>query len=63
MPCENGCNGCHTHVQDTNNKIYMKLDGSEFYKVLSIEDLFEIFQKYPNASYVLHGGNTAHGND
>ncbi|XP_017763664.1 PREDICTED: xanthine dehydrogenase/oxidase-like isoform X2 [Eufriesea mexicana] len=61
MPCENGCNGCHTRVQDTNDKIDMKLSGCEFHKVLSIDDLFEIFQKYPNASYVLHGGNTAHG--
>ncbi|KOC64413.1 Aldehyde oxidase 2 [Habropoda laboriosa] len=61
LPCENGRNGCHTLLQTTNNKINMELDGSEFHKVLSIEDLFAVFKNNPNASYVLHGGNTAHG--
>ena len=61
LPCKNGCNGCNSVVQSTENKIDMKLDGSQFYKVLSVDELFEIFQKNPNASYVLHGGNTAHG--
>ncbi|CAL7942348.1 unnamed protein product [Xylocopa violacea] len=61
MLCENGCNGCHTVIQNTEDKIEMKLNGSAFYKVLSIDDLFAVFQNNPNASYVLHGGNTAHG--
>ncbi|XP_076758274.1 uncharacterized protein LOC143427746 [Xylocopa sonorina] len=61
MLCENGCNGCNTIIQSGEDKIEMKLDGSAFYKVLSVDDLFAVFQKNPNASYVLHGGNTAHG--
>ncbi|XP_015433474.1 PREDICTED: indole-3-acetaldehyde oxidase-like [Dufourea novaeangliae] len=61
LPCQNGCNTCSTVNQTTEAKIDMKLDGSEFHKVLSVDDMFEVFQKNPTASYVLHGGNTAHG--
>lgn len=63
MPCEDGCNGCYTLSQNTEANISMKLDGSQFHKVLTVDDLFTLFQNNPNASYVLHGGNTAHGND
>lgn len=58
---ENSCNCCCTVIQKTEHKIDMKLDNSEFHKILSIDDLFALFQKNPNASYILHGGNTAHG--
>ncbi|XP_043603195.1 indole-3-acetaldehyde oxidase-like isoform X2 [Bombus pyrosoma] len=61
MPCENGCNSCQTLGQNTEAEISMKLDGSQFHKVLAVDDLFTVFQNNPNASYVLHGGNTAHG--
>ncbi|XP_076232212.1 xanthine dehydrogenase/oxidase [Calliopsis andreniformis] len=61
LPCENGCNGCSETSQSTDNKINMKLNGSEFHKVLSVDALFEIFQNNPNSTYVLNGGNTAHG--
>lgn len=40
----------------------IKLDDGEFHKVYSIDELFAIFQQKPNATYILHGGNTAHGN-
>ncbi|XP_014482532.1 PREDICTED: xanthine dehydrogenase/oxidase-like isoform X2 [Dinoponera quadriceps] len=39
----------------------IKLEDAEFFKVYSIEDLFAIFQQKPNATYMLHGSNTAHG--
>ncbi|XP_025155411.1 xanthine dehydrogenase/oxidase isoform X3 [Harpegnathos saltator] len=39
----------------------IKLDDAEFFKVYSIENLFAIFQQKPKATYMLHGGNTAHG--
>lgn len=42
--------------------LYIKFEDAEFFKVYSIEDLFGIFQEKPNATYMLHGGNTAHGN-
>ncbi|XP_061934259.1 uncharacterized protein LOC107992596 isoform X2 [Apis cerana] len=58
---ENSCNCCCTVIQKTEHKIDMKLDNSEFHKILSIDDLFALFQKNSNASYILHGGNTAHG--
>ncbi|XP_034185073.2 uncharacterized protein LOC117606576 isoform X1 [Osmia lignaria lignaria] len=61
LPCENDCNSCYTLIQNTEDKIDMKLEGMEFYKVLSVDDLFEVFAKKPDASYILHGGNTAHG--
>ncbi|CAK9818034.1 Indole-3-acetaldehyde oxidase [Anthophora plagiata] len=61
LPCQNDCNGCHALSQTTENKINMKLDGSEFHKVLSVDDLFTVFEKNPNVNYILHGGNTAQG--
>lgn len=62
MACENECNDCHTVIQNIEDKIDMKLDGSHFYKVLSVDDLFTVFKNNPNKTYVLHGGNTANGN-
>lgn len=61
-PCKNGYNGCSAIQQKTDNEINMKVGDSTFHKVLSVDSLFEVFQKNPNSSYVLHGGNTAHGN-
>ncbi|XP_076300418.1 xanthine dehydrogenase [Lasioglossum baleicum] len=60
-PCTNGFNGCATSDPNADTKIDIKLDGAEFRKVLSVDSLFEVFQNNPDASYVLHGGNTAHG--
>jgi len=40
----------------------IKLADAEFYKVYSINDLFAIFRQKPDATYILNGGNTAHGN-
>ncbi|XP_043523035.1 xanthine dehydrogenase/oxidase-like isoform X2 [Frieseomelitta varia] len=61
LACENECNDCHTVVQNIEDNIDMKLDGSHFYKVLSVDDLFTVFKNNPDKTYVLHGGNTAHG--
>ncbi|XP_043258855.1 indole-3-acetaldehyde oxidase-like [Colletes gigas] len=57
-PCTNNCTAV---VQNSESKIDMKLDGAEFHKVLSVSDLMELFEKKPNASYILNGGNTANG--
>lgn len=71
LPCPNGTNGqpclnsidnSITGAHNTESKIEMELEGSMFHKVLTVDDLFQIFQKNPEASYVLNGGNTAHGN-
>jgi len=40
----------------------IKLADATFYKVYSINDLFAIFRQKPDATYILNGGNTAHGN-
>lgn len=45
-----------------NGTLDIKLEDAEFYKVYTIEDLFAVFQQRPNATYILNGGNTAHGN-
>nr|XP_031846555.1 xanthine dehydrogenase 1-like isoform X1 [Nomia melanderi]XP_031846556.1 xanthine dehydrogenase 1-like isoform X1 [Nomia melanderi]XP_031846557.1 xanthine dehydrogenase 1-like isoform X1 [Nomia melanderi]XP_031846559.1 xanthine dehydrogenase 1-like isoform X1 [Nomia melanderi]XP_031846560.1 xanthine dehydrogenase 1-like isoform X1 [Nomia melanderi] len=60
-PCQNGYNGCSRVQQATDKEIDMKVGDSTFHKVLSVDSLFEVFQRNPNSSYVLHGGNTAHG--
>jgi len=61
MPCKGNCtNG---RVSDGNTEtVDIKLADSEFYKVYSIENLFAIFREKPDATYILNGGNTAHGN-
>ncbi|XP_008214986.2 indole-3-acetaldehyde oxidase [Nasonia vitripennis] len=41
--------------------IYLKLKDADFFKVFTIGQIFEIFNKCPNASYILNGGNTGNG--
>ncbi|XP_008216630.2 xanthine dehydrogenase [Nasonia vitripennis] len=36
-------------------------DSVKFHKVLDIEGIFAVFEKHPNSTYVMNGGNTAHG--
>ncbi|XP_014217161.1 xanthine dehydrogenase-like [Copidosoma floridanum] len=36
-------------------------DSLKFYKVLTVDDIFDIFRKHPSSSYVINGGNTARG--
>ncbi|XP_054016678.1 uncharacterized protein LOC128897052 isoform X1 [Hylaeus anthracinus] len=60
QPCETGSNGCATML-NAKSRIDMTLDGSQFHKLLGIDDLFQVFKEHPDATYVLHGGNTAHG--
>ncbi|XP_018363392.1 PREDICTED: xanthine dehydrogenase/oxidase-like [Trachymyrmex cornetzi] len=43
------------------NILYMKLEDAEFYKVYTIRDVFGIFQRNSQATYILNGGNTAQG--
>lgn len=52
----------HPNKSSKNVKLDIKLKDAEFYKVYSVEDLFAIFQQKPKATYILNGGNTAHGN-
>ncbi|XP_063993360.1 uncharacterized protein LOC135171019 [Diachasmimorpha longicaudata] len=42
-------------------EVRMDFGDVKFQKVLDIVSLFEVFTGNPNASYVLNGGNTAHG--
>ncbi|KAL6263816.1 hypothetical protein P5V15_003899 [Pogonomyrmex californicus] len=44
-----------------NTTLNIKLGDEEFYKIYSVHDLFEIFRRKPHATYILNGGNTAHG--
>ncbi|XP_011694377.1 PREDICTED: xanthine dehydrogenase 1-like isoform X1 [Wasmannia auropunctata] len=44
-----------------NTTLDVKLADAEFFKVYSINDLFAIFRQKPYATYILNGGNTAHG--
>lgn len=58
--CTDSC--CDKQLFDRNTTLDIKLADSEFYKVYSINDLFEIFRQKRNCTYILNGGNTAHGN-
>jgi len=59
MPCKGTCTDRYFSDENT---LDIKLADTEFYKVYSIENLFEIFREKPDATYILNGGNTAHGN-
>lgn len=61
--CHGGCDDpeliCESSIPRV---IEMDLkDSMKFHKVLKIDHIFEIFQKHPDASYIINGGNTAHG--
>ncbi|XP_025993326.1 xanthine dehydrogenase/oxidase isoform X2 [Solenopsis invicta] len=58
MPCRNKCD---KHISDAKTVDIKLADGAEFYKVYSIENLFAVFRQKPDATYILYGGNTAHG--
>ncbi|XP_011694376.1 PREDICTED: xanthine dehydrogenase/oxidase-like [Wasmannia auropunctata] len=59
IPCTSSCfDNQFFHRNETLN---IKLADAEFNKVYSIDDLFAIFRQKPNATYILNGGNTAHG--
>lgn len=55
--CDNKCKQLKPHKKN----IYMKFGNTKFYKVTSINELFLIFTENKNLSYILNGGNTAHG--
>ncbi|XP_018360424.1 PREDICTED: LOW QUALITY PROTEIN: xanthine dehydrogenase-like [Trachymyrmex cornetzi] len=46
---------------DEKKMLIIKLKDAHFYKVTTIKDVFTIFDNNPNATYILNGGNTAHG--
>jgi len=41
--------------------VHLKLESAQWFKVTSTKEIFEIFDKFGNAPYILVGGNTAHG--
>jgi len=61
MPCRGNCTNNRFSNENTET-VDIKLADTEFYKVYSIENLFTIFREKPDATYILNGGNTAHGN-
>lgn len=63
--CLKNCDPCDAFeiIGDNDPKpIYLKLKDADFFKVFTIGQIFEIFNKYPKASYILNGGNTGNGN-
>ncbi|XP_020286836.1 xanthine dehydrogenase/oxidase-like isoform X2 [Pseudomyrmex gracilis] len=63
-PCTRTCTDkkfWQQQQQNENKTVDIKLEDGEFHKVHSIDELFAIFERKPSATYILHGGNTAHG--
>ncbi|XP_012273308.1 xanthine dehydrogenase/oxidase [Orussus abietinus] len=58
-PCTGTCE--NSRYIDSTQPIHIKLKNAEFYKTSTIQGLFDILAKHPNSTYVLNGGNTAHG--
>ncbi|XP_058788820.1 xanthine dehydrogenase/oxidase-like [Phymastichus coffea] len=61
--CNNTCNDLKiVYESSIPRTIYVEFkDSVQFHKVLTIDHVFEIFRKIPDASYIINGGNTAHG--
>ncbi|KAG5332847.1 XDH oxidase, partial [Acromyrmex heyeri] len=59
MPCVRSY--YNKQSSDEKKMLSIKLEDAHFYKVFRIEDIFKIFGENPNATYILNGGNTAHG--
>ncbi|XP_015110495.1 indole-3-acetaldehyde oxidase [Diachasma alloeum] len=59
QPCKGTCDEPEelTIVEE----IRMEFGNVKFQKVLDLENLFAVFASNPDATYVLNGGNTAHG--
>ncbi|XP_018402593.1 PREDICTED: xanthine dehydrogenase-like [Cyphomyrmex costatus] len=58
MPCTQSC---YDKPSDDNTMLSIKLGDAYFYKVSTVETLFELLKNNPQATYILNGGNTAHG--
>ncbi|XP_032686991.1 indole-3-acetaldehyde oxidase-like isoform X2 [Odontomachus brunneus] len=58
LPCTRKCDD---KKLEADKIVDIKFEDAEFFKVYTIEELFGIFQVKSNATYMLHGGNTAHG--
>ncbi|XP_011302811.1 indole-3-acetaldehyde oxidase-like [Fopius arisanus] len=64
--CPRSGEPCRAMCQDLEEltiieEIHMVLGNIKFHKVLDLDNLFAVFTNNPHATYVLNGGNTAHG--
>ncbi|XP_058788859.1 xanthine dehydrogenase/oxidase-like isoform X2 [Phymastichus coffea] len=63
------CNGTCSDLEIVNKSSIPRTikvqfnDAVQFHKVLNVDHVFEIFQRNPDASYIINGGNTAHEKD
>ncbi|XP_034939273.1 xanthine dehydrogenase 1-like [Chelonus insularis] len=60
VACKGSC-GETTEFVANPEEVHMVMNNVQFHKVLSVENLFNVFQNNPDATYILYGGNTAHG--
>ncbi|XP_069693941.1 uncharacterized protein [Periplaneta americana] len=65
---EDECDGDFVLINDSeaifalqNIPIHIKQNGSEWFKVTSVEDIFDIFEQIGDETYMLIAGNTAKG--
>lgn len=63
--CNGTCNDLEIiYKSSVPRTIEMELkDNVKFHKVLAIDHVFDIFQKHSDATYIINGGNTAHGTE
>jgi hypothetical protein len=54
-------NGAEIIPSSVRCPIHLKLESAQWFKVTSMNEIFEIFDKVGNAPYILVGGNTARG--
>ena len=61
--CTGFCNDM-VIIEDVNEpkELHLQLKNTDYYKILNIESIFKIFENNVDKSYILYGGNTAHGN-
>ena len=54
-------NGAEIIQSSLCSPVHLKFENAQWFKVTSMNEIFEIFDKVGNAPYILVGGNTAHG--
>ncbi|XP_014224706.2 xanthine dehydrogenase/oxidase-like isoform X1 [Trichogramma pretiosum] len=61
--CKGNCKNIEiVHKSSFARTLKLTLNESRvFHKVLEVNEIFNIFEEHPNASYIINGGNTAHG--
>jgi hypothetical protein len=55
------CNGAEIIPTQSVSSIHLQLQGAEWFKVMKVEEIFDIFDKVGDVPYRIVAGNTGQG--